>query len=217
MEENQQYPSRMKKIPLQVRSQQKVEKILQTAKQIIFNEGIQELNTNKIASYSGVTVGSIYQYFEDKEAIIYELYRKCLDEIFQHYCQLSESLKDETNPTRFFMEIAKDFSSVIGKSQYGYWRLFDVSKIHYPSLLELEKIHDQRVCNKIFNDARRLLLVEDNLEGRRRVNFAYNVLLSLDDLLISADPTDVASYIQYIESSLTLVLKTKNPLAEKYL
>ena len=81
----------------------------------------------------------------------------------------------------------------------------------------MEKIHDQRVCNKIFNDARRLLLVEDNLEGRRRVNFAYNVLLSLDDLLISADPTDVASYIQCIESSLTLLLKTKNPLAEKYL
>ena len=56
-----------RKKPTQRRSQERVETILQVSKQIIEKEGLKKFNTNYIAKLSGLSVGSIYQYFQSKE------------------------------------------------------------------------------------------------------------------------------------------------------
>ena len=63
----------MKKRPQQQRAKMIVESILQAAQLCIAEQGLLELTTPKIAEKSGVSVGSIYQYFENKEQIVEEL------------------------------------------------------------------------------------------------------------------------------------------------
>lgn len=52
-----------------------VETILEAAARILEDEGIAQLNTNRIAQRAGVSVGSLYQYFPSKEAIVVGLIR----------------------------------------------------------------------------------------------------------------------------------------------
>ncbi len=59
-----------RKQPLQTRSINTVESILEASRSILQNEGPLKFSTNSIAKRSGVSVGSIYQYFQSKEKII---------------------------------------------------------------------------------------------------------------------------------------------------
>jgi AcrR family transcriptional regulator len=57
------------KKPKQARSQSTVEAILTAVTQIMDKDGAMGLTTNKIAEKAGVSVGSLYQYFKNKESI----------------------------------------------------------------------------------------------------------------------------------------------------
>lgn len=60
----------------QRRSEQTVEAIVAAAAHILERRGLVELNTNQIARRAGVSIGSLYQYFPGKEAILAELLRR---------------------------------------------------------------------------------------------------------------------------------------------
>jgi AcrR family transcriptional regulator len=51
-----------------------VEAIVQACRQVLAEEGAERLTTNRIAEVAGVTVGSLYQYFPNKEAILGNLF-----------------------------------------------------------------------------------------------------------------------------------------------
>ncbi|ETA07175.1 MULTISPECIES: TetR/AcrR family transcriptional regulator [Gordonia] len=69
----------MRKRPRQQRSSFTVEAILEATTQLLDTEGA-ALTTNRIAETAGVSVGSIYQYFGDKQAIFDELAARHLAE-----------------------------------------------------------------------------------------------------------------------------------------
>lgn len=52
-----------------------VESVLEAARLILQREGPAALTTNRIARVAGVSVGSLYRYFEDKEAVVDALFR----------------------------------------------------------------------------------------------------------------------------------------------
>lgn len=61
---------KMRKQPRQERAQQTIETIFQTTAQIIDEHGKAALTTNRIAQQAGFSIGTLYQYFPTKEAII---------------------------------------------------------------------------------------------------------------------------------------------------
>ena len=63
----------MRKQPQQQRAKLIVDAILQATQICVAQYGVLDVTTPKIAERSGVSVGSIYQYFENKEQIIEEL------------------------------------------------------------------------------------------------------------------------------------------------
>ncbi len=63
-----------RKKPLQKRSQETVDFLLEAATRVFIEEGYEAASTNKIARRAGVSVGSLYQYFPNKEAITAALY-----------------------------------------------------------------------------------------------------------------------------------------------
>lgn len=69
----------MRKQPQQQRARLIVDSILQATQQCVAEMGLSQITTPKIAEKSGVSVGSIYQYFENKDQIIFELLRRKSD------------------------------------------------------------------------------------------------------------------------------------------
>src|SRR5262252_2003984 len=59
-----------RKRPRQERSQATVEAILTATARILVKEGFDRASTNRIAEQAGVSVGSLYQYFPSKEALV---------------------------------------------------------------------------------------------------------------------------------------------------
>ena len=56
--------------PSQERSRQKVELMLEAATRILEKDGVEGLTTNAIAAVAGVSIGTLYQYFPNKTAIL---------------------------------------------------------------------------------------------------------------------------------------------------
>ena len=61
-----------KRIPTQKRSIEKRNKIIKKGFELICKQGYYNTTTNEIASYANVSVGIIYQYFDDKKDILIE-------------------------------------------------------------------------------------------------------------------------------------------------
>jgi AcrR family transcriptional regulator len=59
-----------RKIPRQSRSQATVDAILEATTRILRADGYERTNVNRVAELAGVSVGSLYQYFATKEALV---------------------------------------------------------------------------------------------------------------------------------------------------
>jgi AcrR family transcriptional regulator len=70
-----------RKQPLQERSRETVAVILEAAARILEECGIEGYNTNAVAERGGVSVGSVYQYFPNKDALTLALIARLEDEI----------------------------------------------------------------------------------------------------------------------------------------
>jgi AcrR family transcriptional regulator len=62
-----------RKQPKQARSTDLVAMILQAAAQVLANDGASRFTTARVAEKAGVSVGSLYQYFPNKAAILFRL------------------------------------------------------------------------------------------------------------------------------------------------
>lgn len=71
--------------PKQERSQKRVSIILEAARSIIAEKGSAGLSIKGIAERAGVTAGSMYQYFPNKEAIVYALAEFYMAEIAKEF------------------------------------------------------------------------------------------------------------------------------------
>ncbi|MCX5931571.1 MAG: TetR/AcrR family transcriptional regulator, partial [Cyanobacteria bacterium] len=66
-------PSGLRRQPRQARSQERVRRILGAAEALFVSDGVGATTTNAIAARAGVPIGSLYQFFPDKGAILRSL------------------------------------------------------------------------------------------------------------------------------------------------
>ena len=69
----------MRKAPGQARSKETVNVILEASARILEADGLRGFNTNAVADKAGVSVGSLYQYFPNKDAILLALIKRFED------------------------------------------------------------------------------------------------------------------------------------------
>lgn len=63
-------PTNPRKNALQERSRATVDALVEATARILVREGFEKTSTNRIAELAGVSVGSLYQYFPSKEALV---------------------------------------------------------------------------------------------------------------------------------------------------
>jgi AcrR family transcriptional regulator len=88
-----------RKTPIQARSTASVDAILQATLQVLTSIGKERLTTTRVAARAGVSVGTLYQYFPNKSALLQAALRRHMDDVrtaIETVCsqQRSQSLLD---------------------------------------------------------------------------------------------------------------------------
>ncbi|GAA4102414.1 TetR/AcrR family transcriptional regulator [Zhongshania borealis] len=120
-----------RKLPSQERAQMTVDSIMDATKKILEKEGYAHLTTNHIADVAGVSIGTLYQYFSNKETIIYALIEsvvsKAADELRDKLMELMTEPIQVMIPTmtRLLLSIYKENEFVLFRIRYQVPRLKD--------------------------------------------------------------------------------------------
>ncbi len=83
-----------RKAPRQQRSQATVAVILQAATRVLTRLSLAGFNTNRVAEVAGVSVGSLYQYFPNKAALVTALIDRAQTELADACEQLVQQIKN---------------------------------------------------------------------------------------------------------------------------
>ena len=70
-----------RKTPIQTRSNASVDAILQATLQVLTSVGKERLTTTRVAARAGVSVGTLYQYFPNKSALLQATLRRHMDAV----------------------------------------------------------------------------------------------------------------------------------------
>lgn len=76
-------PSRRRKSPTQARSVATLEVIHEATLQVLIYEGVSRCNTTRVAERAGVSVGSVYQYYPNRRALLSGVLERQLDQVCQ--------------------------------------------------------------------------------------------------------------------------------------
>jgi AcrR family transcriptional regulator len=79
-----------RKLPEQDRSRATVDAIVDATARVLVKHGYDAFTTNRVAEKAGVSVGSLYQYFPNKEALLSELMRRHVMEIERGVEEMAE-------------------------------------------------------------------------------------------------------------------------------
>lgn len=83
-----------RRIPRQERSRQRVESILDAARELVVEGGSDAMRVSDIAQLAGVPIGSVYQYFPDKPAILRELALRIMTRVRGQVVELMTGVRD---------------------------------------------------------------------------------------------------------------------------
>jgi AcrR family transcriptional regulator len=75
-----------RKQPVQARSSASVDAILEATIQVLLQVGKEQLTTTRVAARAGVSVGTLYQYFPNKSALLQAVLK-------QHFAQIIEAVE----------------------------------------------------------------------------------------------------------------------------
>jgi AcrR family transcriptional regulator len=87
-----------RKLPRQRRSAETVDRILTAAARIFDERGYRATTTNHVAAEAGVSVGSLYQYFPNKDALLVALAERHIDEVAGRFGERLARLREEQPP-----------------------------------------------------------------------------------------------------------------------
>src|ERR1700758_1517067 len=70
-----------RKTPVQTRSTVTVEAISEATIQVLHSQGADRLTTTRVAERAGVSVGTLYQYYPNKESLLFAVFEHHLDKV----------------------------------------------------------------------------------------------------------------------------------------
>ncbi len=133
--------------PAQARSQQRRSQILDITAQLLDEVGFDSLTTILIAKRLGISVGSLYHYYPNKQAVLHALASQWLDEVRLALIDIDE-IACSVNSIEQFAAQSVDRMLVVYKRQKGILPL--VQAIYgVPELRPLDEQHDNLVIERM--------------------------------------------------------------------
>ncbi len=95
----------MRRLPTQDRAQRTIETIFDATAQIVDEQGEASLSTNKIAQKAGFSIGTLYQYFPTKEAILLAMIHRARRQVMDDMqAKLAQAVAEHTDPEQIIRE-----------------------------------------------------------------------------------------------------------------
>jgi AcrR family transcriptional regulator len=123
----------MRKQPVQKRSRFLVDSMVDAASQLIVRDGVDALTTVRVAEQAGVSVGSLYQYFENKQDLIEALNERITADIVAAIDHVAATALYEP-PQAFVRALLDAISEAVrgrdglGNEMLKHWYHYDISE-----------------------------------------------------------------------------------------
>lgn len=166
-------PDAQTRAPRQRRAQERVDQILEAARIIIGEKGSAGLTISEIAERAGVTPGSMYQYFENKTAIIHRLGQLTLDEV---HGRIADAFAEPPADLEAFKAAMADLFD-------GFWMLHRTDPVMRDiwaaaaadkTLQDLDRADTARNVALIYDKSRHLFAPRQRAEFRRALSLMLN-------------------------------------------
>ncbi len=168
-----------RRLPVQARSRERVERILDAAAQLLTEEGYNAVKTNLIAKRAGVSIGSVYQFFPNRFAIIHALANR-------YQARIAETMKDLMGPDapiRPWDEIIPEALDILADMWRSDWAFFSVwlAIQNTTELRELDQQNRETLIEEILAPFLTRVLP---LEDREQIETVARVMFETTNLML---------------------------------
>lgn len=179
---------RFRKRPSQKRSTESVDQILSHAAAILDEVGVEEFSTNEISRRSGITIGSIYHYFPNKEAIVHELCTRWLDIITDKYIEFERLRLDGSDAEAYWTSLV----DCLYRGYSGTPAIHAVTRATeiWPTIRELDVKYDESAMKRVATYLQNTGVSASKREMRRLSTLVLNQLHHVIMLAIRSSTTD---------------------------
>lgn len=166
----------LRRVPVQGRSVARVNRMLDACAQLVDEVGYDGLTTTLLAERAGVAIGSVYQFFPDKRAIVQALTLRNLEAYLQ---RLSTRLQQEKS-THWWgaVDAAIDEYIAMHRTTPGFRTL------HFGDVVDVHLLDDERDNNAVIAARIAALLHERYELTGERIEFALGIAVEAADALI---------------------------------
>lgn len=113
-----------RRLPLQARAEQTIRTIFEATAHVLNEQGEAALTTNRIAERAGVSIGTLYQYFESKEAIVLAILAAERERVMRNLDAMLAAIDPndpaKTDPRAVLRAIAKQYVRAFGTGAPGH-------------------------------------------------------------------------------------------------
>jgi AcrR family transcriptional regulator len=138
--------------PVQERSQQTVQRILDATLSLLARDGIEGLTTNSVAGEAGLSVASLYRFFPNKQAVIYAAYAEWIDELSVRIATLCDDWLAilAAQPQRW-PEAALALADVLGENRRGARAEYELLRAMFShrALRALDEDHTRTLADRV--------------------------------------------------------------------
>jgi AcrR family transcriptional regulator len=195
---------RVRREPRQARSRARVAQILAAADGILSREGFEALTVRRIAQDAGVPVGSIYQFFPDKAAVVDALAHGYIGEFDAAIARLVEGAQDPEDPEAWADPVGRlvDEFADLYRSRPGYVALWAGRHLS-PELAHADDTNNLAIAAGV----RRILVARGILHDAPDLERNAQVAVRVADSLLQFAFADTAAGDERILQELKTLLR----------
>jgi AcrR family transcriptional regulator len=167
----------LRRVPVQGRRVARVQRLLAACAELVDEVGYEGLTTTLLAERAEVAIGSVYQFFPDKRAIVQALAMRNMDAYLQG---LSARFESET-----FTHWWDGVDAAIDVYIHMHRAVAGFRTLHFGDVVDVHLLDVERDNNTVIADRLAELLVEQfQLIDRVRLRFALEISVEAADALI---------------------------------
>lgn len=173
-------PEKKRRIPKQARAIERVNKILDTASELMANPNQEKVSTHLIAEKAGVSVGSVYQFFPNVKSVKIALIERLLEQYYERF--------DKTISANPEINDLAEFSSLLVDATFEFYEEHPNVVAHIVSIShseEFAKVNaklNERITNRVIEHFANTDFNMNEHTVRRRLS----VVIALGDLMTMA-------------------------------
>ena len=167
----------LRRRPVQQRSAARVERMLESCAQLIDEVGYDGVTTTLIAERAGVAVGSLYQFFPDKRAVVQALTTRNLD----RYMDVISMRLAEVTLEHWWDAVDLVFDAYVEM----YRQVPGFTQIRFGDVVDLRLMDDQRDNNTVIADRLAVLLADQFTLPLEELRLPISVSVEIADGILN--------------------------------